>query len=63
MQISKKGLVVCGAKLSTVEDDEGLVETDLDMPLLSWLEVKVMVPQEGKVSPAREGVTLLAQVG
>ena len=35
--------------LSSMEDDEGLVETDLDMPLLSWLGVKVMVPQEGKV--------------
>jgi hypothetical protein len=36
--------------LRSMEDDEGLVETDLDMPLLSWLGVKVMVPQEGKVS-------------
>lgn len=39
-----------GADKAPVSTEPDLVASDLDMPILSWLGVSVLLPQEGKVS-------------
>lgn len=45
----KKPRRAAAAGFGSVVDDDEFVESDLDMPLLSWLGISVMLPKEGKV--------------